>query len=85
MFEVKDGKEYQLYNNLNQDKFTYKQYDTSLKLNSHGMFEIKLQTNDTTLLGASSSINKTKEVISTYQITFNNTKLNADALLQCKA
>ena len=53
--------------------------------NSHGMLEIQIQTNDTTLLGASSSVNRTKEVLNSYQLSFNQTKIDQDALLLCRS
>jgi len=32
LFEVKDGQEYSVYNNLNKDPFTWKQYNASANL-----------------------------------------------------
>ena len=58
MFQIKDGSKYDLYNNINEDPFSYKYYNitNSKRVNSHDMIEVVLDTNDTTLLGASSSI-----------------------------
>ena len=40
MFEVKDKFNYQLYNGLNEDEFTWKKYETKMIKNSHDMNEI---------------------------------------------
>ena len=49
------------------------------------MIELVLDTNDTTLLGASSSINKTKEVLSSYQLSFSNNILKKKAFEYCRS
>lgn len=39
-FELKNGRVYTVYNNLNPNKFTWNEYDAELKMNSHDMLEL---------------------------------------------
>lgn len=60
MFEIKDGQDYYLYNNINTDPFTWKNYEleNSIEFNRHDMLEVVLNTDDATLLGSASSVEK---------------------------
>jgi len=68
MFELKDGKSYDVYKNINRDPFTWKKYSLkdSLKNNQHDMLELQLNISDTELMGSDSSIEKMKEVLSRF-------------------
>ena len=85
MFELKDGQDYSVYNNLTEDPFTWKQYNSSanLRYNKHGMMELVLDTRDATLLGSDQSIEKMIEVINRYQITYRKDYLRMDAYKKC--
>jgi len=77
MFELKDGQSYDTYKGINRDPFTWKEYplDSSLIMNQHDMVELHLNISDTELMGSDSSLEKMKEVISRYQLKFNNIRL----------
>jgi hypothetical protein len=47
------------------------------------MMEVKLETIDATLLGSDQSVEKMKEVINRYQITYQKNMLNKDAYNKC--
>lgn len=68
MFEVKDGQSYSLFNDINEDPFTWKEYPLmdNLVYNSHNMMEIQLNVSDVVLLGSDQSIDKMIEVISSF-------------------
>ena len=86
MFELKDGQDYNLYNNINADPFTWKMYNISEQLqeNEHSMLEIRLDISDAVLMGSANSVKNLKEVISTYQVEFDNKMLRRDAYYDCK-
>ena len=49
------------------------------------MYELLFNLTDATLKGTSNSVEPMAEVISKYQVTFNNFKLKEDAYNACKA
>ena len=81
MFEMKDGQTYSIFNNSNEDAFTWKQYDlaASLYYNAHEMQEVKFNVSDAVLLGSTSSVEKLPEIISRFRVNLNMQKLYYDA------
>ena len=49
MFEEKEGPIYKVYNNVTPDLYTWKKYNTSLKLNEHNLLEMTIPLDDVTL------------------------------------
>lgn len=49
------------------------------------MYELLFDLTDATLKGTSTSVDPMAEVISKYQVTFNNFKIKEDAYKACKA
>jgi len=51
LFELKNGSDYTLFNGLNPDPFTWKDYDlsNSLRMNKFGMLELNLNISDAVL------------------------------------
>jgi len=86
MFETKFGQDYGIFNAINEDPFTWKQYpiEDNIQLNDHNMLELKFNLSDTTLLGSGSSVTSMLEVINRYQLTFNDYKIKWKAYTQCK-
>ena len=74
MFELKDGQDYSMYENINLNPFTWKDYNVegSLRGNGNGMLEIVLNTSDAVLLGTDQSLMKQPEVITRYRVTLDN-------------
>ena len=66
MFEEKLGQEYKLYNNINEDPFTFKEYPNKLVMNEHKMYELKLNLSDVVLKGSGNSIDFMPEVLTKY-------------------
>ena len=81
MFEIKDGQEYELYNGINEDPFTWKTYNNTLVENEHGMLEIQIPTYDAVLLGSGQAKQQMQEVISRYQIAVDMDKIKRDAYM----
>jgi len=86
MFFIQDGNKLSLYDNINEDIFTYKKYDlkSAVKINEHGLIEVELNTNDTTLMGSASFTTPLKEIISKYHISVNNFKIKKNAYQNCQ-
>ena len=84
MFEIKEGFQYNSYNNINENIYEWKIYNQSnLKLNEHGLLEMPFDLSDATLKGSGDHKEKMSEVISRYQIRVNNQKLKEDAFRNC--
>ena len=67
MFETKADSQYATYNDINENIYTWKQYnDSSVITNSHGLQELVFNLNDATLMGSGNHIEKMQEVISRY-------------------
>ena len=59
MFQMKNGMQYKLFENINQNAISWKQYDlSSPKKNQKDIMELKLNISDAALLGSESSIGK---------------------------
>ena len=66
LFEIKKGRQYDIFNNLNEDSFTYKSYNKILKMNDQQMMELQFNISDAVLLGSGSSIHLTEEILNKY-------------------
>jgi len=86
MYFLEDANKLGIYNSINDDIFTFKKYDiqSSLKVNSHGLVEVPLDTADVTLLGSANLPGQLQEVRSTIHIVSNNLRLKKDAYLSCQ-
>ena len=63
MYEEKQGLEYKVYNNRTQDLYTWKKYNSSLRLNDHGLLEVQIPLEDVTLLGTKNFLYNITEVV----------------------
>ena len=67
MFETKVGFEYETYNDINDNIYEWKRYNTTaLRNNSHGLLELPLDLSDATLMGTSDHKEYMTEVISRF-------------------
>ena len=48
MYEVRSGSKYEVYNNITENLYEWKEYNTSLRMNTHGLLEIALDLQDVT-------------------------------------
>lgn len=85
MYELKNGQIYDIFENINKDAITWKNYNLSneLKMNPNNVMELNLDINDVSLLGSGSSIVKSNEVLSTLKVSLNNGKIFKQAYEQC--
>ena len=61
-------------------------YDNNITMNAHGMMEYQISLEDAVLKGSKENIlevNLFDQVLSTFQIRFNNTNYQADAYNTC--
>ena len=65
--------------------YTYKKYAKEVITNEHSLLELKFNISDAILLGSGDSVQSMTEVISKYQLQFNNKKLMYDAFEKCKS
>ena len=49
MFETKDGSKYNVANQVTQNIFDWKQYNTKINYNQHGFLELQLDISDVDL------------------------------------
>ena len=71
MFELKDGQNYDVYNNINKDPFTWKEYNnTSVRFNNHQMLEMPITLEDAVLKGSENNVDLMQEVLSSYRVMF---------------
>ena len=56
MFELRDGKKYTMFNDINKHTFDWKIYNSSLKVNSHNLLELQIDISDAVLIGSGDSI-----------------------------
>ena len=80
MFEVRSGLKYDLFNNINSHSFDWKMYKQQVVRNDHELLELKFNISDAVLKGSGDSVINMPEVISKYQLQFNEKKLYMDAL-----
>lgn len=66
MFELRDGPNYSMYNNINENSFDWKIEKSVLETNEHDLLELKFNTSKAVLLGSSDSVFKVPEVINRY-------------------
>lgn len=68
MFELKKGQEYSVFNQTNEDTFTWKKYEVAKTLitNSHNMAELKMNISDAVLLGSADNVDLQPEVLSRF-------------------
>ena len=68
LFNLKDGDFHSLAGEppINSDPFTFKEYSMPIQKNLHDMYEIPINLTDVSLLGSESSIEKSKELLSTF-------------------
>ena len=85
MFEVRTGLKYDLFNKINSHSFDWRMYKQQIGRNNHELLELKLNISDAVLKGSGDSVEKMPEVISKYQLQFNQSKLHMDAYTQCKS
>mmetsp|Transcript_11629 Transcript_11629/g.17644 ORF Transcript_11629/g.17644 Transcript_11629/m.17644 type:complete len:251 (+) Transcript_11629:690-1442(+) len=84
MFEVRSGNKYITYDNINNDIYTWKKYNSSVLFeNSHGLLELAFNMSDATLRGTSDHIDLMTEVISRYQVRLDHDKMQLDAYAAC--
>lgn len=84
MFEYKDGQTYATYDGINENAFTWKQYDleSTLRYNERDMWELVFNTSDVTFLGSGNTIAKMPEVISRLQLVVNTSLLEYAAYFE---
>lgn len=84
MVEKYKDQEYEAYNSsINKDINTWKLYDNNITMNAHGMMEYQISLEDAVLKGSKENILEVDQVLSTFQIRFNNTNYQADAYNTC--
>ena len=84
MFELRTGRNFSMFNNINTDAFTWKKYPTEIVKNQHDLLELKFNLSDAMLLGSGDSYQNIPELLSRYQLNFNLFKLKKDAYIQCR-
>lgn len=84
MFELRDGRNFSLYNSINEDPFTWKKYNTTLIKNKHQLMELQFNLTDAELLGSADSFSQQPELTSRYQLYFNRFMLNKNAYHECQ-
>jgi hypothetical protein len=73
MFENKVDSGYETYNDINENIYSWKNYNNSeLITNEHGLLEMVFNLSDATLMGSSDHISRMKEVISRFQVRLNS-------------
>ena len=60
-----------MFNNLNENKLTWKKYPNKLVKNGHNMLEMKVNLTDTELMGSGDNFEPMKEVLSRFQLSLN--------------
>jgi len=85
MFETKENGTYVVYNNINENSFDWKIYNSSLDRNPHELLEVKLDLKDVTLLGTEDFTKRMTEVINRFQVRVNETLIKFDAYQYCNS
>lgn len=62
MYEVRKGSRYEVYDNKTRNLYDWKEYNTSLRLNQHGLLEMVIDIQDVTLMGTKNYIDNIPEV-----------------------
>ena len=70
-------------NSINKDLNSWKLYENNQTINAHGMMEFKIPLSDAAIKGSEANINEVDQVLSTYQLRFNQTNFEADAYQMC--
>jgi hypothetical protein len=84
MFEKYKNQSYEeLDPSINKDINSWKQYDNNQTINEHGMMEFQIPLSDAAIKGSEENINEVNQVLSTYQLRFNQTNFEADAYQMC--
>ena len=83
MYEIKNGSKFVVYDNKNEDLYTWKKYENAVRLNDHDILEIVIDIEDVTFLGTKNFLDKIDEVSNRIQIRANNEKVNYDAYFYC--
>ena len=85
MYELKQGVEFKpLNSSLNPDSFSWKAYETSLRLNSFNEQEIILDLSDSVLAGSSDSPTYMDQSLARLQIRLNDTRMKIDSYRSCQ-
>ena len=85
MFETKEGPRVSTYGGVNEDVYSWKQYNGTgnTTVNSHGLKELEFDLSDATLKGTNNHLSKMPQVVSRYQIRFDSKMLKVNAMLNC--
>jgi hypothetical protein len=68
---------------INKDINSWKLYENNQTINAHGMMEFKIPLGDAAIKGSEENINEVDQVLSTYQLRFNQTNFESDAYEIC--
>ena len=85
MFETKEGPTFTTYGGVNEDVYSWKQYNGTgnTTFNTHGLQEVVFDLSDATLKGTNNHLSKMPQVVSRYQVRFDNDLLKVNAFLNC--
>ena len=83
MFEIRRGSKYEVYDNKTKNLYDWKKYNTSLRLNQHGLIEMLVDLQDVTLMGTKNFIDNIPEVLNRMQVRANTQNILFDAYKYC--
>ena len=83
MFEARNGSKFQVYNNITDNLFDWKQYNSTLRLNKHNLLEIVVDLQDVTFIGTKNYLEQIDEVVNRIQIRSNSQIIKKEAINYC--